>query len=113
MWPRMWNDLLFRLRALFRRSAEESDLNDELRFHFENQVEKFRLAGLSEQEARRRARLIFGGHEQWKEDCRDSRGTSFVENARQDLRYARLSRQRLWKPDAHAGAAGGICRRSS
>jgi predicted permease len=43
---------------------------------------------MSEAEARRRARVLFGGHEQVKEDCRDSRGTSFVENARQDLRYA-------------------------
>ena len=84
----MWHDLLFRLRALFRRSAEEAELNDELRFHFEKQVEKYKLAGMSEQEARRRARLTFGGHEQVKEDCREARGTSFVENARQDLRYA-------------------------
>src|SRR6185437_3159127 len=37
---------------------------------------------------RRRARLAFGGHEQVKAECRDARGTSFVENARQDLRYA-------------------------
>lgn len=83
-----WNDLLFRLRALLRQSAEEADLNDELRFHFEKQVEKFQAAGMSEAEARRQARLLFGGHEQVKEDCREARGTSFVENARQDLRYA-------------------------
>ena len=88
MWPRIWHNLLFRLRAIFHRNAEERDLNDELRFHFEKQVEKFRLGGMSEQEARRRARLTFGGHEQVKEDCREARGTSFVENARQDLRYA-------------------------
>ena len=84
----MWNDLHFRLRALFRRRAEETELNEELRFHFEQQVEKLRLAGMTEAEARRRARLAFGGHEQVKEDCREARGTSFVENARQDVRYA-------------------------
>ena len=38
----MWNDLRFRLRALFRRSAEETELNEELRFHFERQVEKYK-----------------------------------------------------------------------
>ena len=43
---------------------------------------------MTEEEARRRARLVFGGHEQVKEDCREARGTSFVENARQDVRYA-------------------------
>jgi predicted permease len=84
----MWNDLLFRLRALFRRSAEETELNEELRCHFEKQVEKYRLSGMGEEEARRRARLLFGGHEQVKEDCREARGTSFVEDARQDMRYA-------------------------
>jgi predicted permease len=91
----MWNDLnsplralVFRLRAVFRRRAEETELNEELRFHFERQVEKYRLSGMTEEEARRQARLIFGGHEQVKEDCREARGTSFVENARQDLRYA-------------------------
>ncbi|MFL6689198.1 MAG: ABC transporter permease, partial [Alphaproteobacteria bacterium] len=61
---------------------------EELRFHFERQVEKYKLTGLAEEEARRRARLAFGGHEQVKAECRDARGTSFVENARQDLRYA-------------------------
>jgi predicted permease len=43
---------------------------------------------MSEDEARRRARLASGSHEQVKEDCREARGTSFVENARQDVRYA-------------------------
>jgi predicted permease len=84
----MWNDLRFRVRALFRRSAEETELNEELRFHFERQVEKYKLSGMTDEEARRRARLMFGGHEQVKEDCREARGTSFVENARQDVRYA-------------------------
>jgi hypothetical protein len=91
----MWNglnssvrELGFRLRALFRRRAEETELNEELRFHFERQVEKYKLSGMTEEEARRRARLVFGGHEQVKEDCREARGTSFVENARQDVRYA-------------------------
>src|SRR3954447_3662055 len=84
----MWNEVHFRLRALFRRSAEEAELNEELRFHFERQVDKYKLAGMADGEARRRARLGFGGHEQVKEDCREARGTSFVENARQDVRYA-------------------------
>ena len=88
MWREKWNDLLFRLRALFRRHAEETELNDELRFHFERQVEKYKASGVTDAEARRRARLAFGGHEQVKAECRDARGTSFVENARQDLRYA-------------------------
>ena len=84
----MWNDLRFRLRALFRRDAREDELNDELRFHFEQEVEKYKKSGASDEEAKRRARLAFGGHEQVKEDIREAQGTSWIENALQDLRYA-------------------------
>ncbi|MGC1361581.1 MAG: ABC transporter permease [Silvibacterium sp.] len=84
----MLNDLRFRLRALFRRNATEEELNEELRFHFEHEVEKYRKSGMSDEEARRRARLAFGGQEQVKEDCRDARGTSFIESSLQDVRYA-------------------------
>ena len=31
----MLTDLLYRLRAIFRRNAVESELNEELRFHFD------------------------------------------------------------------------------
>jgi IPT/TIG domain len=36
----MLSDLVFRLRSLFRRNTVEAELDDELRFHFEQQVEK-------------------------------------------------------------------------
>jgi putative ABC transport system permease protein len=84
----MFTDLFFRLRALFRRKEVESELDDELRFHFEQQVEKSLAAGLSREEATRRARLVFGGAEQVKEECREARGVYFVETLAQDIRYA-------------------------
>jgi putative ABC transport system permease protein len=83
----MWSDLSFRLRALFRRNAVEAELDEELRAHFENQVEKYVQAGATRQEATRRARLEFGGLDQVKEECRDARGVSFVETLLQDLRF--------------------------
>ena len=83
----MFADLLFRLRAVFRRKAVEAELDEELRSHFENQVEKYVSFGLPREEAIRRARLAFGGHEQVKEECRDARGVSFVEALLQDVRY--------------------------
>ena len=43
----MLNDLRIRLRALFRRNAVEGELDDELRFHFEQQVEKYARSGLT------------------------------------------------------------------
>src|SRR5271163_3329462 len=84
----MWNDLRFRLRAIFRRETREAELNDELRFHFEQEVEKYKRSGLSDEDAKRRARLAFGGHEQLKEDIREAHGTTWIENALQDVRYA-------------------------
>src|SRR5260370_9373296 len=83
----MLSDLLLRLRSLFRRKNVEAELDDELRFHFEKQVSKFIQSGLALQEARRRARLEFGGIEQLKEEHRDARGVTFIETLLQDIRY--------------------------
>ena len=84
----MFSDLLIRLRALFQRSVVESELDDELRFHFDRQIEKFVQSGLPLPEARRRARLEFGGVDQLKEECRDARGVHFPETLTRDVRYA-------------------------
>jgi putative ABC transport system permease protein len=84
----MLNDLLFRLRALFRRDAMDAEMDEELRSHFENQVEKLVASGLPRQEAVRRARIEFGGYEQLREDCRDARGVNLIETVLQDVRYA-------------------------
>ena len=84
----MLNDLLFRLRSLLRRSAVENELDEELRFHLEQQVEKHVRAGLTREEALRRTRLEFGGLGQVKEDCRESHGITFLEITAQDVRYA-------------------------
>jgi predicted permease len=84
----MFSDLLFRLRSLFRRSVVENELDDELRFHIEQQVEKHVRAGLTHEKAVRQTRFEFGGLDQVKEDCRESRGVSLLETAAQDIRYA-------------------------
>src|SRR5437879_9070487 len=90
----MLNDLLLRLRSLFRRKNVEAELDDELRFHFERQVAKFIQSGLPPQEAKRRARLDFGGVEQLKEEHREARGVNFIETVLQDIRYGlRMLRQ--------------------
>ena len=79
---------------LLRRERVEQQLDAELRDHFERLVTDYRTAGATEQEARRRARLEFGGVEQVREQCRDVRGTRWVDEIVQDLRYGvRLLRQ--------------------
>src|SRR6266853_5993657 len=84
----MLNDLLLRLRSLFRKRTVETELQEELRFHFEKQVSKLVQSGLTPAEAQRRARLEFGGMEQLKEEHREARGVNFIETLLQDLRYA-------------------------
>ena len=83
----MLSDLVFRLRSLFRRNTVEAELDDELRFHFEQQVEKYIRSGMTPEEARRQARWSVGGIDQVKEECRDERGVQHMENLLQDLRY--------------------------
>lgn len=84
----MLSDLFIRFRALFRRNSVEGELDDELRFHLENQVEKYIQSGLSREAATRRTRLEFGGLGQVKENCREARGVALIETLAQDLRYA-------------------------
>ncbi|MBV9763437.1 MAG: ABC transporter permease [Acidobacteriaceae bacterium] len=63
-------------------------MNDELRFHLEEEVNKYEKSGLPHDEALRRARLIFGGIDLAKEECREARGVSFVETTIQDLGFS-------------------------
>jgi putative ABC transport system permease protein len=83
----VFNDLLFRLRSLFRRDTVESEADAELRFHFDQQVEKYIKSGMTREQATRRARIEVGGHEQLKEEIRDARGANLIETLFQDIRY--------------------------
>jgi putative ABC transport system permease protein len=84
----MLTDLLFRLRALFRREKVEDELDDELRFHVEQETEKYVTMGMTREEAARRVRLDFGGMEQVKEACREARGLYALEALWFDVRFA-------------------------
>src|SRR5260370_34198072 len=80
--------LLLRLRALTFKKRVERDLEDEVDFHIEMQARKNLLAGMSEAEAARRARIQFGGAAQVMEECRDARGVGLIETTWRDVRYA-------------------------
>ncbi len=75
-------------RRLVKRNELERKLEAELRFHFDKQVTDNIRQGMSSDEARRAARLKFGGLEKVKEDCRDARGTRWLENTVQDIRFS-------------------------
>ena len=83
-------------RRLRERDRLERELSAELADHVERHVADLVAAGVAEPEARRRAHLALGGVEQVKEECRDVRGTRWLEEFSSDLRYA--GRGLLQKP---------------
>ena len=76
-----WNRFL-------RRERLDEDLDKELRFHVDQYTDELVANGHSRQQARREARLALGGPEQLKEECRDARGTRWLEDMWHDFRYA-------------------------
>jgi putative ABC transport system permease protein len=68
----MLSDWMLRLRALFRRAVVEDDIDAELQFHLDRQVQAHVARGIDHDEAMRRARLEFGGLDQIKEEYRDA-----------------------------------------
>src|SRR5262249_12708007 len=73
---------------LWRRRKMEKQLEKELRFHLDQHTADLIGQGLDPEEARRRARFALGGPEQVKENCRDARGTRWLEDLLRDFRYA-------------------------
>jgi predicted permease len=93
----MLADLFYRVRSLLRRQDVEDELQDELHYHLEREAQKYRDAGVPQQEAHRRAKIAIGGAEQARQQCREARGTRLVEDLWQDLSYGARS---LWKSRA-------------
>ena len=58
-------------KSLFPKRASDEQMNSELRFHIDELTEEYIAAGMSPEEAHRRATLDFGGHENLKEQVRD------------------------------------------
>jgi predicted permease len=77
-----------RLRSLFHRRAADGELDTELHFHVERQIAANISAGMPPAEARRAALSEFGGVEQLKEECRETRHTNYIHDFAQDVRYA-------------------------
>ena len=71
-----------------RRPSRERRLDAELHDHLERHVADLVAHGLDEREARRQARLVFGGVEQVKEQCRDARGGRLFGDIGADLQFA-------------------------
>jgi predicted permease len=76
-----------RLRSLVRVDALERGLDEEIRFHIEQQMDKNLRAGMTPDEARRQAYIKFGGVERVKENTRDEFRPSLLQDLLLDLRY--------------------------
>src|SRR5262245_5273251 len=84
----MLSDWRLRLRAVFKRTTVEREIDDELRFHFDHHVDAYVARGLARDEAVRRVRLEFGGFDQVKEEYRDALGVRLIDGIIRDLRLA-------------------------
>ena len=83
-----WFDVArLRVRSLFRRGRVEAELDRELRAHLEQQIEENLRLGMTPEQARYEAFRTFGGVDRVKDEVRDVRGVSVVENVVRDLRY--------------------------
>ena len=74
MTPEWLTDIAYRVRRFFGRRRADEDMANELAAHIELETEQLIRAGLAPDEARRQARLSFGGVEQVKEAARDAWG---------------------------------------
>jgi predicted permease len=75
-------------RSLFRGRQREAELEAEIRFHLEAAAEQYRAQGLAAGEARRRARLDFGGEERAREETRDAWAGARLATLGRDARVA-------------------------
>jgi predicted permease len=75
------------IRALTRLASLERGLDEEIRFHLDQQTEKHRRAGLPADEARRQALLRFGAIDRAREGSRDQFRPVRVDDLFRDLKY--------------------------
>ncbi len=66
---------------------KRADVDEELRFHMEREIEANIAAGMPAAEAKRRAMIAFGSRERAREECRAERPSYFLESLGRDLRF--------------------------
>ena len=86
--------------ALFQRASVEDDTEEELRAHVQNRADDLERSGLTRTEAERRARIEFGAHEKFKEECREARGGFWLETVWSDIRYGSVPATRRKCPSS-------------
>lgn len=73
--------------VFFLRGKKRSEVDEELQFHLDRQIEANLASGMSIEEARRRAAVAFGGRQKAREQCRQERPSWGLEAVLRDLRF--------------------------
>src|SRR5689334_14907689 len=90
-----WLDKLrLRIRSLFRSRRVDNELEREFQEHLHRQIEENVENGMGPDEARLAALRTIGNLTHLKEQCRDERGMNFLDDLRQDLKYAFVTLRR-------------------
>src|SRR5215471_7741901 len=76
-----------RLLSLLRRGRYEREMEEEMRFHLEMQIEQNLASGMAAEEAHYVARRQFGNQTWLKEASREMWSLNSIETLIQDLRY--------------------------
>jgi predicted permease len=105
--------VLKQLRSVFRalrfRGSFEHGMAEELRFHIEQYTADLARAGVSPEEAARRARIEFGSMNSAEEDCREARGLRLFDELHRQLRHAARTLRKTPRFTATALATLAVC----
>lgn len=82
----MLHEFFSRLLFVFRRKRR-AEVDEELQFHIDRQIEANLVSGMSQDEARRQAVIAFGSRERAREHCHEERPSWTVELVLRDLRF--------------------------
>src|SRR2546423_1426966 len=86
--------LRLRIRSLFRSRRVDNELERELQEHLHRQIDENIENGMLPDEARLAALQTIGNLTHLQEQCRDERGLNFLDDLRQDMRYAFVTLRR-------------------
>src|SRR5690349_73325 len=102
--------LAARLRALLRRSATDAELDEELQYHFDRELERNVACGMSPGDARDATRRSLGNLTVHAENARAAYGWTWLEQLGQDASYGwrALRRSRVFTGVAVLSLALGI-----
>src|SRR5262245_1744666 len=74
-------------RRFLCRGKTEREIEEELQSHVQLRADALERGGMERAEAQRRARIEFGSHVSFKEECREAMGGNAIDQAIQDVRF--------------------------